>query len=132
MVTGVESEDDAVDTFQRGVVDLVILDYRLAQGDGLNCLHQLRRLDAIVPVIAVSGTVTLAVAAQLIEAGADDCLSKESIDKIILAESMVSALIRAKGIRARVPQVPGKAMSRNRSVLTAKPIGCSASFACRI
>jgi CheY-like chemotaxis protein len=102
VVTGVESEDDAVDTFQRGGVDLVILDYQLAQGDGLNCLRQLRRLDAIVPVIAVSGTATPAIAAQLIEAGADDYLSKESIDKKILAESMESALTRANGIRAQV------------------------------
>lgn len=102
VVTGVESEDEAVNAFERGGVDLVILDYQLAQGDGLNCLRQLRRLDATVPVIAVSGTATPAIAAQLIEAGADDYLSKESIDKKILAESMESALIRAKGVRARV------------------------------
>jgi CheY-like chemotaxis protein len=105
VVTGVESEDEAVSAFQRGGVDLVILDYQLAQGDGLNCLRQLRRLDAIVPVIAVSGTATPAIAAELIEAGADDYLSKESMDKTILAESMESALTRAKGVRARVDAI---------------------------
>jgi len=105
VVTGVESEDEAVSAFQRGGVDLVILDYQLAQGDGLNCLRQLRRLDAIVPVIAVSGTATPAIAAELIEAGADDYLSKESMDKTTLAESMESALTRAKGVRARVDAI---------------------------
>jgi DNA-binding response OmpR family regulator len=102
LVTGVESEDQAVDTFRRGGVDLVILVYQLAQGDGLNCLRQLRRLDAIVPVIAVSGMATPAIAAELIEAGADDYLSKQSMDRQILAESIEIALARAQGIRARV------------------------------
>lgn len=102
VVTGVESEEDAVSTFRRGGVDLVILDYQLAQGDGLNCLRQLRQLDVIVPVIAVSGTATPAIAAELIEAGADDYLSKESLDKQILAESMETALTRAQGIRTEV------------------------------
>ncbi len=102
VVTGVESEDDAVSAFQRDGVDLVILDYQLAQGDGLSCLRQLRQLDAIVPVIAVSGTATPAIAEELIEAGADDYLSKESMDKSILAESIESAMTRAKGVRARV------------------------------
>ena len=102
VVTGVESEDEAVDTFRRGGVDLVILDYQLAQGDGLNCLRQLRRLDAIVPVITVSGVATPAIAAELIEAGADDYLSKESMDKQILSESIEAAMVRAQGVRARV------------------------------
>ena len=31
VVTGVESEDDAVNAFQRGGVDLVILDYQFAK-----------------------------------------------------------------------------------------------------
>jgi CheY-like chemotaxis protein len=102
VVMGVESEDQAVDAFRRGGVDLVILDYQLAQGNGLNCLRQLRKLDAIIPVIAVSGIATPAIAAELIEAGADDYLSKQSMDKQILAESIETALARAQGIRAKV------------------------------
>ena len=101
-VTGVESEEQAVDAFRCGGVDLVILDYQLAEGDGLNCLRQIRQLDAIVPVIAISGTATAAIAAELIEAGADDYLSKKSMDKQTLSESMENALARAQGIRAKV------------------------------
>jgi len=102
VVTGVESEEQAVDTFRRGGVDLVILDYQLAQGDGLNCLRQLRKLDPIVPVIAVSGMASPAIAADLIEAGADDYLNKQSLDKHILAESIETAMARAQGVRANV------------------------------
>ncbi len=102
VVTAVESEDEAVGAFQRGNVDLVLLDYQLAQGNGLSCLRQLRKLDPIVPVIAVSGIATSAVAAELIEAGADDYLSKQSLDQTILLESMQTAIARAHGFRAAV------------------------------
>jgi CheY-like chemotaxis protein len=102
VVTGVESEDQALDAFQRGGVDVVLLDYQLAQGDGLHCLQQLRQLDAITPVIAVSGMATPAIAAELIEAGADDYLTKQTLDKKVLAESMENALARARGFRAKV------------------------------
>lgn len=102
VVTGVESEDEAVDEVRRGGVDLVILDYQLAQGNGLSCLRQLRQLDAMVPVIALSGVATPVIAGELIEAGADDCLSKESMDKQRLNESVDIALTRAQCIRAKV------------------------------
>jgi DNA-binding response OmpR family regulator len=102
VVTNVESEDQAVDTFRRGGIDVVILDYQHPQGKGLHCLRRLRRLDAIVPVIAVSGIATQAIAAELIEAGADDYLSTQLIDKQILSESIQTVLTRARGIRARV------------------------------
>lgn len=110
-VTGVETEDQAIDTFRRGGVDLVILDYQLAQGDGLNCLRQLRKLDSIVPVIAVSGVASPAIAAELIEAGADDYLSKKTMDKQVLAESIDTALSRAHRFRenARTSTPPNPA-----------------------
>jgi DNA-binding response OmpR family regulator len=102
VVIGVESEDQAVDTFRRGGADLVILDYQLAQGDGLSCLRQLRQLDSMVPVIALSGIATPEIAAELIEAGADDYLSKQSMNIQILSQSMETVLTRARGIRAKV------------------------------
>lgn len=107
LVTGVESEDQALDAFQRGNVDVVLLDYQLAQGDGLHCLRQLRQLDPITPVIAVSGMATPKIAAELIEAGADDYLSKQSLNLKILAESMENALARARGFRAKVRAMAG-------------------------
>ena len=101
-VTGVESEDEAIEVFRQGGVDLVILDYQLSQGDGLNCLRQLRKLDAIVPVIAVSGVATPAIAGELIEAGADDYLSKTSMNQKILADSIAVAIARAEGVRTTI------------------------------
>ena len=105
VVIGVESEDQAVDLFRRGGIDLVILDYQLVQGDGLHCLQQLRRIDPLVPVIAVSGIATQEIAAKLIGAGADDYLDKQSMDKRGLAQSVVSALTRARAVRARLAAI---------------------------
>ena len=105
MVTGVETEEQAIDLFRRGGIDLVILDYQLVQGDGLHCLRQLRRIDPLVPVIAVSGIATPEIAARLIGAGADDYLDKQSINKLVLVESVLSALTRARAMRNRVAAV---------------------------
>ena len=102
VVTGVDTEDDAIDAFSRGGIDLVILDYKLAQGDGLSCLRHLRRLDEIVPVLAVSSTASPAIAAEVMEAGADDYVSKHSLTKQVLDEKIEKALARANNSRARL------------------------------
>ncbi len=101
-VTSVESEDEAIEMFRQGSFDLVLLDYQLSQGDGLNCLRQLRKLDPIVPVIAVSGVATPTIAGELIEAGADDYLSKTSMDENILTESIRAVIARAEGVRTTI------------------------------
>ena len=40
-----DAEDVALDVFDDGGVEFVILDYHLQQGNGLNCLKELRRRD---------------------------------------------------------------------------------------
>ena len=108
VLTGVESENEAVETFQRGGFDLVILDYQLSQGNGLDCLRRLRRLDSLVPVIALSGIATSTIAGELIEAGADDYLSKKSMDKHTLTHSIGAALARAHGVRAEADAIASR------------------------
>jgi DNA-binding response OmpR family regulator len=58
-------------------------------------LTRLRQLDPIAPVIAVSGVATPEVAAELVQAGADDYISKENLSRKVLAHSVRSALARA-------------------------------------
>ncbi|MBN2580366.1 MAG: response regulator [Pirellulales bacterium] len=97
----VSGEEAAVETFRQGGYDLVILDYHLDQGDGLNCLRRIRRADAIVPIVAVSGVATSEIASQLIEAGADDYLGKKTLDSETLGQSVRNVLARAKAFRSR-------------------------------
>ena len=100
-ITVAASEDEALALFPGRGYGLVILDYHLNQGDGVSCLHRIRQIDPMVPIIAVSGVATDDVAAVLIAAGADDYLSKQTLDSKILGQSVRNALTRAQAFRAR-------------------------------
>lgn len=111
-ITAAESEEQAVAQFAREPSDLVILDYHLAEGNGLSCLKKLRQQDRIVPIVAVSGVATPEIAAELLRVGADDYLSKQDLQPEQLAQSIRNAVARAdawhhqteSGVRARVPR----------------------------
>lgn len=100
-VTAVTSEAEAVSTFEQGKFDVVLLDYQLAQGNGLACLRQLRAIDGVVPIVVVSGIAPPQVAAELLEAGADDFLSKENLSSEGLARSLSGAIARADACKQR-------------------------------
>lgn len=89
-----DSEAAAVETFRNNGIDFVILDYHLTEGDGLSCLRQLRKLDPLVPIIALSGAATPEIASELLEVGADDYLSKQDLNREALANSVRAALSR--------------------------------------
>jgi DNA-binding response OmpR family regulator len=100
-ITVVTSEDAALSVFPGGGFELIILDYFLVQGDGLSCLRHIRNFDPIVPIIAVSGVATDEIAAELISAGADDYLAKQSLDSSILGQRIRNVLARANAFRSR-------------------------------
>ena len=101
-ITFATSEEGALKIFLGGGFELVILDYHLTQGDGMSCLRQIRQIDPIVPVIAVSGVASDEIAAELISAGADDYLAKQTLDNKTLGQSVRNVLTRAKAFRARI------------------------------
>jgi DNA-binding response OmpR family regulator len=96
-----ESESAAVAEFDERGAECVILDYHLAQGDGLSCLRTLRARDPIVPIIAVSGVATTEIAAELLQAGADDYIGKQDLTSAVLGRSIRDALARADACRKR-------------------------------
>jgi DNA-binding response OmpR family regulator len=95
-------EDEAVKSFEQSGADLIVLDYHLLQGDGLRCLERLRECDQIVPVIAISGVAKADIAAALIQAGADDYIAKQDLDRDLLGRSVRDVLRRAQACRARI------------------------------
>ncbi len=101
-VTSAASEKEAVDLFRRQSFDVVLLDYHLAQGNGLGCLRQLRALDANVPIIVVSGLDQPQLATELLEAGADDFLSKVNLSRETLAHSLSACVTRADACKTRL------------------------------
>jgi DNA-binding response OmpR family regulator len=104
-ITCAESEEEAVAAALRSPPDFVIMDYHLSQGNGLNCLLTLRRKDPVVPIIAVSGSATPAIAAQLLQSGADDFISKGELRAGNLAHSIRVALLRADAWRRQLPNL---------------------------
>lgn len=97
-----ETESAAIDEFDLGGVECVVLDYHLRQGNGLHCLEELRRRDQVVPIIAVSGVATPEIAAELLQAGADDYIGKRDLTSGVLARSLRDTLTRAEAVRQRV------------------------------
>ena len=100
-ITIVISEDEALSVFPGGSFELVILDYHLLQGDGVSCLRRIRQIDPMIAAIAISGVATDEIAAELISAGADDYLAKQTLTSTILNQSVRNVLTRAKAFRAR-------------------------------
>jgi DNA-binding response OmpR family regulator len=94
-------EEAALAALREGHFDLVVLDYRLEQGDGLALLRRLRQCDPIMPVIAISGVATSRIAGELIEAGADDYFNKHEFSSRQLLASVRAALQRADIVRDR-------------------------------
>jgi DNA-binding response OmpR family regulator len=89
-----ESERGGLDRFDLEGADLVVLDYRLTEGDGLHCLKELRCRDPKVPIIAVSGAASSQIAHELVECGADDYLDKKELTGHVLARSVRDVLSR--------------------------------------
>jgi CheY-like chemotaxis protein len=109
-ITPVESENEAIDKMKGGY-DMVLLDYHLMQGNGLNCLRRIRQLDAHIPIIAISGVATPEIAAELLEAGADDYFSKDGFEPEVFSRSVRAALARADAWKAHAPDVDTGIMS---------------------
>jgi CheY-like chemotaxis protein len=100
-ITTAPSEEAAVAVFTPGGTDFVFLDYQLAQGNGLSCLRQLRRRDALVPILAVSAVAPPEIAAELLHAGADGFIKKQELNRELLARTIPELLARTDQLRLR-------------------------------
>ncbi|MFO0878616.1 MAG: response regulator [Gemmataceae bacterium] len=95
------SEEKAIALFQSQPFDVVLLDYQLESGNGLGCLRRLRAINPIVPIVVVSGVARPEVAADLLEAGADDFLGKQNLSGERLARTITEAVARADACTPR-------------------------------
>jgi DNA-binding response OmpR family regulator len=99
-ITYATSEEAAVETFGAGY-DFVVLDFGLPDGEGFGCLERIRQMDGSVPIVVVSGEQTPVVAADLVEAGADEHFRKEQLNEKEFGECVRAALARADAWRSR-------------------------------
>lgn len=93
-ITVATGEEEALAAFGPQV-ELVVLDYHLTNGNGLSCLRRIKQIRVEVPVLVVSGVASPQVAAELLEAGADDFYGKEWLDPDGFAAGVRQALARS-------------------------------------
>ncbi len=101
IVSTASSEEKAVKLFSQQPFEVVLLDYHLEQGNGLQCLRQLRSRNRFVPIVVVSGLDEPRIAAELLDAGADDFLSKENLTAQRLSQCLSDAIARADACKER-------------------------------
>jgi len=82
--------------FRKEAPDLILLDLRMPEMDGLAFLDSLRQEAADTPVIVVSGTGVLQDAIEALRAGAHDFVTKPILDMAVLEHAVQNALERAR------------------------------------
>ena len=73
-------------------LDLILLDYRLPDIDGLQLIADIRSLDLNLPLIVLTGQGDEKIAVEMMKAGAADYLAKSAIEPNSLAKSISSAI----------------------------------------
>ncbi|CAB5124595.1 Response regulator [Olavius algarvensis associated proteobacterium Delta 3] len=77
-VSGVTSGDAAVRVIREHPVDVVILDMRMPEMDGIETLQEIKKLSPMVEVIVLTGYANMESAMRVMEMGAFDYLMKPS------------------------------------------------------
>jgi diguanylate cyclase (GGDEF)-like protein len=93
-------------TRQAGV-DIVLLDYLLPDGNGLDFINEMETLGLEKPVIAITGHGDEVVASRMIKAGAYDYLPKTGTNQAVLLRSIKTAMEQSR-LKKEVAQATQK------------------------
>jgi two-component system, OmpR family, response regulator len=108
-VSAVATGGDCMALIARETVDLVVLDVRLHNEDGMQIARRLREASATIPILMLTGRAEEADRVMGLELGADDYLTKPFSTRELLAR--IRALLR----RAQAQQNVTDAMSKARA-----------------
>lgn len=99
-VTFSHTLNDAIKLVSHPNFDLILLDYYLPDGDGLEFLKSLDTLPYTIPVIMLTGCKDNDLSKKVIQAGAQDYLVKSSMDGTTLTKSIEYSLERIFNLKA--------------------------------
>jgi two-component system cell cycle response regulator len=86
------SIEEATNMLKQGKFDLIILDYLLPDGNGIDFFKIMKKRDVEIPVVVNTAYGDEIIASQLIKKGAYDYISKKNINKKSLYRSINNAL----------------------------------------
>lgn len=101
------TRDRPGDDFPLANYDLIILDYMLGRGDGLEWLQSFKRMQACPPIVFLTGAGNESIAVQAMKAGADDYLRKQELTRTRLSMS-VRELTQSSVERTLTPDVAAR------------------------
>ena len=97
-------------SFRGNVPDLVLIDYQLPDGDGLQLLETLHRVDQRVPLIMLTGHSSLDLAVRAVKAGAEQFIAKP-FDGTVLMVVVQRTLESFRDRRRRVALIAREAVA---------------------
>jgi len=93
---------EAVALLQRQRVSAVLLDLRLPDGEGLDCVRAVRAQARDTPIVVLTGLEDDQLALSCMAAGAQDYLSKHEVRSRSLVRAIDYAIVRAREARERM------------------------------
>ncbi|MBI9102956.1 MAG: response regulator [Spirochaetales bacterium] len=94
-----ENGKEGIELFDKEGADLILLDLRMPEMDGLEVLKSLKKIAPAIPTIVVSGTKSINDAVEALNLGAWSYLQKPIEDMSVLLHALTSALEKAKLIK---------------------------------
>lgn len=101
-VTGIKSGEEALELLAREPVDVLVLDLRMPEMDGIQTLREIKKRYPLIEVIMLTGHASLEVALEGMELGAFDYLMKPiDIDELLykIQDAHKKKMIQAEKIR---------------------------------
>ncbi|BAZ46572.1 response regulator receiver sensor signal transduction histidine kinase [Chondrocystis sp. NIES-4102] len=84
--------DYSIVGFNKHIFDLILLDYRLPDINGLNLIKEIQAVNLDLPIIVLTGQGDEEIAVEIMKAGAADYLAKSKIEPAMLARAITSAI----------------------------------------
>jgi diguanylate cyclase (GGDEF)-like protein/PAS domain S-box-containing protein len=100
LVDWVATFDDALNAIARNAHDVVLIDYRLGDHDGIELLRQARNMEFTAPLILLTGQGDVDIDLLAMRAGAADYLVKGQIDGQLLERSIRYSIEQSRTLHA--------------------------------